>query len=586
MSLLLLLFSFIRATFSLYTDPADSAGTLQWHLHNPSSPQHDINVLPVWRENVFGQNVTVCIIDDGVDFEHPSLASAARPDLSFDLNRNVPDARPQSNKDRHGTRCAGQIAARPGQCGLGVAPKAQISAIRLLGDKITPTLEASAVTFRNQDNHIYSCSWGPADDGKTVEGPDPVVLAAFVAGLMKGRRGLGSIFVFAAGNGRLGVDNCNYDGFANSPFSFTIGAISAANQAPYYMEECANMLAVTYSSGQPGSDPKITTTDLNDACTDKHGGTSAAAPLAAGILALALSVRPDLTWRDWQGLLIASAQPISANSNGVMIENAAGLHFNTLYGFGRIDAHALVTNARSWKALNPPLIRSLPWIRVHEAIPARRNALVQSHLNLDYPLHWDYFELAAVRRIEHVTVSVNVRHGRRGDLIFRLCSPSRTCVPLTSRRPLDDDSKRGLRGWTFGTVAFWGETAILGTWTLQIMNSPAPSAEQIHSGQFISWRLTLWGERDGDGEEFDPDAYANDFVNNYFPPGVDYFDDVDGVFRADSRWILKKPPLAASTFYQKRTSSKAGNPQFRASWIFLLGVFVSIVSLALMYIIK
>ena len=33
------------------------------------------------------------------------------------------------------------------------------------------------------------------------------------------------------------------------------------------------------------------TTDLNFGCTDKHSGTSAAAPLAAGMLALALQVR-------------------------------------------------------------------------------------------------------------------------------------------------------------------------------------------------------------------------------------------------------------------------------------------------------
>ncbi len=572
MMVFLLLISVFLASFN-------ALESSQWHLHNTFAPQRDINVLPVWKEGVKGENVTVCIIDDGVDFDHPSLQPAARLDLSFDLNRNDPEARPRNEKDRHGTRCAGQIVARPGPCGSGVAPEAQISAIRLLGGKITPAIEAAAVTFRNEANHIYSCSWGPADDGKSVEGPDGTVLAAFVSGLMSGRGGLGSLFVFAAGNGRLGVDNCNFDGYANSPFSFTIGAISAADKTPYYMEECANMLAVTYSSGRPGFDPKITTTDLNAGCTDKHGGTSAAAPLAAGILALALSVRPDLTWRDWQSLVIASVQPL-AQDDKTWIENGAGLRYSSLFGFGKIDAHALVTKAREWKTLNPPLLRSFPWIRTHQTIPARKGALVQSLLTLEYPLHWDYFELAELKRIEHVTVSVNIRHGRRGDLIFRLCSPSHTCFPLTSRRPLDNDSKEGLTGWTFGTVAFWGETAVLGTWTLQIFNA-AVSDEEARSGQFISWRLGVWGERE-EAAGFDADAYSSAFVNNYFPPSVDYFNDVDGVFR-------KRPSQIINHAYRDRpttTSTTTQGKQLKTGWIFLVGVILSLISLALMYIIK
>ena len=34
-----------------------------------------------------------------------------------------------------------------------------------------------------------------------------------------GRNGLGSVYVWAAGNGGKNNDNCNYDGYANSPFT-------------------------------------------------------------------------------------------------------------------------------------------------------------------------------------------------------------------------------------------------------------------------------------------------------------------------------------------------------------------------------
>ena len=41
----------------------------------------------------------------------------------------------------------------------------------MLDGSITDLLEAEAVTYNNQHVDIYSASWGPTDDGKTIEGP-------------------------------------------------------------------------------------------------------------------------------------------------------------------------------------------------------------------------------------------------------------------------------------------------------------------------------------------------------------------------------------------------------------------------------
>lgn len=509
---------------------------LQWHLNNTRFPGNDVNVLPVWSEGVTGKGVTVCIIDDGVDFLHPDLKSSVRPDLSRDFNALVAGRlpTPQVPQDSHGTRCAGQIVAKPGGLcgGSGVAPGASISAIRLLGAQISSHKEATAIVFRNDLNDIYSCSWGPADDGQSVEGPDYTVLKAFVSGLMDGRAGRGSLFVFAAGNGRLGKDNCNFDGYANGAFSLTIGAISSDNSTPYYMEECSAMLAVTYSSGgaskSDGSVPKISTVDIDGGCTDKHGGTSAAAPLAAGIMALALSVRPELTWRDMQHLLVTTSVPLNLDDPS-WFKNGIGRLYSPLFGYGRIDAHKLVTAARTIPLKPTPQIRSFPWLLAKKSIEAVPESFVSSSLNLDLDFHWNYFELADISKLERVSVSVQVQHGRRGDLVFILCSPSGTCVPLTSSRPFDDDSQLGLMGWTFSTVAFWDETEIIGTWTLKIVNRPQEGSP-AHSGQFIQWRLTLWGESSDPNSLFSKSQFAMDFLNNYFPPTTDYFTDRLGIW--------------------------------------------------------
>lgn len=61
--------------------------------------------------------------------------------------------------------------------------------------------------------------------------------------------------------------------------------------------------------------PSIVTIDLNTpgngmrACTNKHTGTSASAPLAAGIFALVLEANPKLNWRDLQYITLLAARP-------------------------------------------------------------------------------------------------------------------------------------------------------------------------------------------------------------------------------------------------------------------------------------
>ena len=46
-----------------------------------------------------------------------------------------------------------------------------IPGVRMLDGVVTDLLEAEAILFNNQYVDIYSASWGPTDDGKTMEGP-------------------------------------------------------------------------------------------------------------------------------------------------------------------------------------------------------------------------------------------------------------------------------------------------------------------------------------------------------------------------------------------------------------------------------
>ena len=137
---------------------------------------------------------------------------------------------------------------------------------------------------------IFTASWGPTDDGKTVEGPGHMAIAAIKKGIKKGRDGKGTIYVWASGNGGIHGDNCNCDGYTSNMHTISIGSVTSQGKFPWYGEKCSSTMSVTFSSGD-SNEPKIATTDVNNQCTVGHTGTSASAPLAAGIFALTLQVK-------------------------------------------------------------------------------------------------------------------------------------------------------------------------------------------------------------------------------------------------------------------------------------------------------
>lgn len=226
----------------------------QWHLFNPIQIGHDVNVTDVWLEGITGKNSTVAIIDDGLDMKSRDLKDNYFAQGSYDFNDKHAEPAPQLFDDRHGTRCAGEVAAvRNDVCGIGVAYDAKIAGIRILSKPISDADEAEAMMYKYDLNQIYSCSWGPRDDGRTMEAPGVLIRRAMLKSIQEGRGGLGSIYVFASGNGAASDDNCNFDGYTNSIYSITVGAVDRAGQHPYYSEHCSAQLVVTYSSGSGDS---------------------------------------------------------------------------------------------------------------------------------------------------------------------------------------------------------------------------------------------------------------------------------------------------------------------------------------------
>ena len=131
-----------------------------------------------------------------------------------------------------------------------------------------------------------------------MAGPGKFASKALKTAVSKGRNGLGTIFIWATGNGGRKGDDCNCDGYVSNVNVISIGSVDEVGGAPVYMEECASTMAVvfvggpkTFSISHDKPNVKMVTVNINDGCTEDFTGTSAAAPAAAGIIALVLEAK-------------------------------------------------------------------------------------------------------------------------------------------------------------------------------------------------------------------------------------------------------------------------------------------------------
>ena len=58
----------------------------------------------------------------------------------------------------------------------------------MLDGEVTDVVEASSLNLENQHIEIYSSSWGPDDDGMTVDGPGPLARRTFEEGISEVRK--------------------------------------------------------------------------------------------------------------------------------------------------------------------------------------------------------------------------------------------------------------------------------------------------------------------------------------------------------------------------------------------------------------
>jgi len=372
-----------------------------------ATPKEDINVEPVWNEGITGKGVVVGVIDSGVDIFHPDLKDNILLDACYNYYNASHNTTPSgevgifdsnttlSLDSAHGTAVAGIIAAK-GWNGIGtrgVAPNAKIASLNALDNPLsivqdpgisyisTQTERIYDALVRNLDKiDIYNNSWG--GDATTLTDDENLSDYGFdkqlAYGVKHGRGGLGAVYVKSAGN-EGEFSNANFNSIVTNGYFIVVGSLGADGKRANYSTPGSNIL-VSAPGGKEDIDLitkdknlLIVTTDLpgnrrgldredkyatiqphfnvagneNYDYTNKMNGTSAAAPIVSGVVALMLEANPSLTYRDVQIILAKSARK-NDPTNPEWRENAAGLHFNYYYGFGAVDAQKAVDLAKNW----------------------------------------------------------------------------------------------------------------------------------------------------------------------------------------------------------------------------------------------
>ncbi len=490
----------IKRQMSKKFTPNDLLFSDQWHLKNTGGNAvgavagNDVNIEGAW-DFFKGTGINIGIVDDGVPLNHPDLN--ARSDIDIDINFGDDDASPDLPGDGHGTAVAGVAAAR-GNNALGVAGaafEASVVGIRMISAGTTDNEESVGLKHRVDDPvannviHVSNNSWGPFDAGYNKVQPGPLAAAALEYGVTNGRGGKGTIYMWAAGNGRCANDNVNYDGYASSRYTIAVGATGPDGTVSYYGEPGASMLINAPSSDgtcNNGASEGITTTDRVGSAgyssigdyTTTFGGTSSSTPLAAGVVALMLDANPNLTWRDVQHILVETStrnHPESAS----WFQNGADKWFSHDFGYGRVNASAAVGAAANWELVpgEAAPVTATANFQPAVAIPDNNIFGVTRTLDLSAPNNFI---------TEALELRLTVPHTFRGDLRVELTSPDGTTSILAE--PVSNDSgPSGYANWVFTSMAHWGENPS-GTWTLKVADTL-----QDDIGTLNSFTVTAYG---------------------------------------------------------------------------------------------
>lgn len=432
-----------------------------------------------WAVNQGSANVTVGILDTGVDDLHDDLKPNFDAANSASCAYGKLDTRAGAwrDVDTHGTHVAGTVAAaKNGRGAVGVAPGVKIASVRVAEpgqsfffaeNTICAFVFAGDRGFEVTNNSYYTDPWlfncpDNADQDAILEGVKRAVAYA---------EGKGVLNVAAAGNDNYNLANKTRD--TKSPNDSTAVQRNITNACLSVPTELPGIVSVS-SIGSTnrksafsnyGTD-KIHITAPGEAVysTVPKGkyaslqGTSMASPHVAGVAALLKSVNPTATPAQLRQLLATQADDLACTDTRCSGTTAK----NNFFGEGRVDAFAAVDTGTP----GGTTFENTTDVAIPDNGAAVTSSITVTGITGNAPAT--------------LKVGVDIQHPYRGDLVVELIAPDGTAYSLSNRSggSADDIVQ------TF-TVNASSEVAN-GVWKLQVRDAAAADVGSINS-----WKLTF-----------------------------------------------------------------------------------------------
>lgn len=277
-----------------------------WHLNIIGAPT-------AWDQSS-GDGVIIAILDSGIDASHPDFAGQLLSGWNFyDGNSDLTDV------TGHGTQVAGTAAAATNN-GIGVASVAggaKILPVRIAsptGGAMYSTMAQGLTYAADNGARVANISYGGARSSSTVHSAADYL------------RNKGGLVTVSAGNTSAEELVAASD---------SVIAVSATTSSD--IKASWSSWGAYVDVAAPGSSVYST---FNGGTYGSISGTSIAAPVAAGVIALMMSANPALPGAQIQQMLFSSAKDLGS----------AG--WDSTYGWGRVDAAAAVAAAASARVVD------------------------------------------------------------------------------------------------------------------------------------------------------------------------------------------------------------------------------------------
>mgnify|MGYP000275852688 CR=1 FL=1 len=345
----------------------------QWHLYS----QYSVHADKAWNISEGSSSVVVAVLDSGIT-SHPDLdskvlagydfisdATSAKDGDGWDANpQDEGDWTPRGDSSWHGTHVAGIIAASANSTGVrGVAPNVSLLPVRVLGTTGGATsdliaaihwaagLDVAGVPKNTNPARVINLSIGTDTTSGCDAGTQAAVRAAW---------DVGATPVTAAGNAafeavRSYPGNCYptinvaataVDGDIASYSNYGDGVDFSASGGDSTLSD----QAVAGSDGMILSTWNLGATVPGEPDYGLEEGTSMAAPVVSGVLALIYSVRPDFTSDDAYQVILKSVQAFKPDSGcSATAANYAADNAVSLCGAGIVDAAAALKLAKTYQ---------------------------------------------------------------------------------------------------------------------------------------------------------------------------------------------------------------------------------------------